>query len=209
MGLSNTEALAVMFGFVTQTYTRYRVASLWASIPTGMALGALLAGMQSIIISVIPPLEPLWANFTPMRFLLPFTAGVNSMILNYFSLTILLLLCIICMNKITHYGQQRILLGAFISLLAGYIGAGLLFADNLSLFGASGFFFALLFYGSYYALLRFDRAIIPITTATYLILENVQEFFFNGYPAAALVTISSSIVLALIALIWAKKLQKS
>ena len=202
-------ALAVMFGFVTQTYTRYRVASLWASIPTGMALGALLAGMQSIIISVIPPLEPLWANFTPMRFLLPFTAGVNSMILNYFSLTILLLLCIICMNKITHYGQQRILLGAFISLLAGYIGAGLLFADNLSLFGASGFFFALLFYGSYYALLRFDRAIIPITTATYLILENVQEFFFNGYPAAALVTISSSIVLALIALIWAKKLQKS
>lgn len=199
-------AMAIVCSFVTYLPTLYRNSSFIRSVWCGITLGAIISGIQALLMYVIPSVEPIWPNYAPLQFLIPFTAGINSNILNYISLTMLLCLCVICMNKITTYGTRHKIAAFLVSILFGYIGAGLLFASQLTLFAMTGIAFALFFFISYLAVLRVDYATIPIITATYTLLQNAQQFFFHAYPLAQWITILASCTIAIIAIVWSKKL---
>jgi hypothetical protein len=204
--LLRAAAMAIATTFFTYLPTFYQNISFGRSLLTGISLGALLSGIQSALIYYIPSVEPTWPNYTPLQFLIPFTIGVDSVFLNYLSLTLLLCGSIICMNKMTSYGRKQIIGALSLSLIFGYTGAGLLFASHLTLLASAGSLFALFFYSAYMVLLRFDYAMIPIITATYTLLLNAQQFFFNGYPLAQPIIIVSSSCIAIIAWFWSKKL---
>lgn len=199
-------AMAIACSFVTYIPMIYHMSSFVHSMLCGISLGAFISGIQAALLYMVPSPQPTWPNYAPLQFLIPFTAGITSTILNYLALTLLFFLCVICMNKVTHYGKKRALLGMILSSIFGYIGAGLLFASHITLFGIAGLVFALFFYASHLALLRFDYPIIPMITATYVIFETVQQFFFHGYPLAQLINILSSCIIAIIAWTWSKKL---
>lgn len=199
-------AMAIVCSFVTYLpmlyHSTYHIYSVWR----GISLGAIISALQSLLIYALPSAEPTWPNYAPLQFLIPFTAGINSSILNYISVTLLVCLCVICMNKITTYGRRRTIVAFLVSILFGYIGAGLLFASQLTLYMSTGITFAIFFYISYLVILRFDYATIPIITATYTLFQNAEQFFFHAYPLAQWITILSSCIIAIIALVWSKKL---
>jgi hypothetical protein len=197
-------ALATLFGFVTYNSVAYRSISFVKTIVLGICIGAGLLGTQAALVYWLPSRAPLWASYEPLQSLMPTIAGINHAILLYISLTILLLLCVICMNKLTHYGTQRRIWAIVMSFIAGYISAGLLFADNVLLFSITGAVFALFFYSSYSILLRFDYSTLVIVTATYLIGENIQQLFFQGYNYVTLVILTATCFIALFACWWAK-----
>jgi hypothetical protein len=202
-------SLAMVFGFVTFMRSAYYIPSLVATILRGICIGICLLALQALLIYLVRSLEPSWANYAPLQYLIPIAAGVTSTILRYFALTILLLLCILLLNKLTNYGNQHHWRVIIMSFIVGYISAGVLYADNIPLFGAIGLLFAILFGLCYYILLRFDYPIIPIIAATYIIGENVQHYFFHGYPTANIEAMISIIIVALIAWWWSQKILKS
>ncbi len=207
--LLRAAAMAIACSFFTYIPIFYQSISFARSIVCGISLGTLVSGIQSTLIYSVPSVEPTWPSYTPLQFLIPFTIGIDSVFLNYLSLTLLLFACVVCTNKMTHYGRERRILVLIMSLIFGYTGAGLIFASHILLCAISGLLFTLFFYASYFTLLRFDYAIIPILTATYTILQNAQQFFFNGYPLAQLIAIVSSSVIAIIGWLWSKKLHTS
>lgn len=207
MLLMRAAALAVMFGFVTYLPTKYRLTSKLYSLAGGMSLGIAFTGLQSLLITIIGSSGPIWPNFTPLRFAFPIIASIDSMILHYISLTIFLLLCILTINWATDYGTKRKMPSIGLCAIVGFIGSGLLYTNNLPLFFVAAITFSLLFALGYYMLLRFDRSMIIIATATYLILETVQELIFTGYPYAIFASIASILVLATISYIWNQRIE--
>ncbi len=202
-------ALTIMFGFVTTVQNIYRTNRSFPLLFLGIGIGTFIAGAQAVLEKIVPSLAPTWANYTPVKFLLPFTTVINSAILNYLSLTILLLLCIITLDALTANWQRRKVIGAIMIILTSLIGSGLIYANNLPLFLCSSVTLSIIFFFSYILVLRFDRSIMPLTTASYVILESVRQGIFNAYPHALISNLVTIIVIAGIAWCWYKKLQQA
>lgn len=199
--------LGLLFSFTFYWRNFYQlIISPWLCYAVGCSIGFIAAGILSILEAIIPAQEPLWPNYTPLSFILPLNAGINSYLLNYISITILLLLIVIVLNTFNNSLQKNRLSSAVVILFFGMITMGLIYSDNLMLWGISGFLIGIVYLVSYISFGRYTLAIIPPAVAAYYSLYAVQQAAFNAMPYARAISCSSIFIMAVVAWIWSKKL---
>ncbi len=196
--------LAIIISFVTtvpQSYYLKKPSSFWL---VGISIGAFFASSQSLLLGLLPSRTPLWADYTALSFLYPLAHTVNTSLIAYLNLTAFLLFALISIQY-TPIRKNKIV-GTLFFIFLGFIGSGIIFADNLTLFAASGLIMGTGFCFFYYALLQYNYAIIPIATGTLLILEQLQQAGFNNYPSALLAHGVAASIIAILSYVWYTKL---
>jgi len=193
--------LAISISFVTALAQHsFFTRTGWSAL-LGISIGIFFAGFQSLLIALLPSMAPTWANYTPLQFISPLAVGINSLILNYITLTVLLLFGIIALQSASFVTRNK-LWGSLFFLFLGFISSGIMFADNLPLFIANGCITGTTFSVLYYLLLRSTYTLIPLATASYLILGQLQEAYFNNYIHSFLIHGAASAIVIVIAWIW-------
>ncbi len=198
--------LSLIVNFVTTVPQPYIIKKTPLLPLIGISLGALFACSDSVATYLIPRANPLWANLTALRFLSPINVTVNSIFLNYLTITAVALFGIISLNSVSIIKRNKIA-GIFIFLLLGFVSGGLMYADNLTLFCITSIINFVFFYLSYYWILQWNYSMVPIATATYLLLGQLQEIIFNSFTHAALYHLIASAIIAATAFVWYKKLE--
>lgn len=198
--------LAIIISFVSGLPQRYYFSSKKYIPLFGICIGMFFAGLQSLLTVMIPASAPTWANYTPLRFLSPWAVAVNSLILNYLTLTAVTLFALIIIQSIGFISRNK-LYGSLCFMFFGFLGSGILYADNIPLFFVNGCITGAAFCFFYYALLRYNYAAISLATAAYLLTWQVQEALFNSFIHSTLIHIAASSVMLLTAWIWYKALQ--
>jgi len=182
--------LALLISFVSALPQRYYLSSKQNIPLLSICIGLFFAGLQSLLTALIPATTPTWANYTPLRFLSPLAVAINSLLLNYLTLTAVILFALIIIQSISFISDKK-RYGAFFFMLLGFLESGILYADNIHLFIANGFITGIAFCFFYYILLQYTYAAIPLTTATYLLTWQLQEAIFNTFTNSVIIPNSS------------------
>lgn len=199
--------LGLLFSFTLHWRNFYQLnISIWLCCAIGSCIGFIIAGALSLLEMLLPAIEPLWPNYTPLSFAFPINAGINSYILNYLSITILLLLVIIMLNTYTTGFKKNKFLGCMAIMFFGIITMGLSYGDNTLLWLASGSVLGTIYLISYMMIGHYSLAIIPPAVAAYFSLYAMQQAVFNAIPYAILISGSSIFIMVVLALLWSKKL---
>lgn len=209
MLIIKSAALAIMFSFVTYTRTHFRYSYWWQSVIGGIGIGLAFAGLKASLAALIPSTAPVWPNVNALRFALPIIAGIDSLFLHTVSLTIFLLLALIAINRITHYGTRNSIQGVIACLVIGFIGAGLLHANNLMLCAVAGICYGLFFAIAYYTLACNDRSMIPIIVNSFLLTMLAHEIIYNSYNGALISWIGCALIVTVVSAWWSRKLYKA
>jgi len=199
--------LALLISFVSALPQRYYLSSKQGIPLLGISIGLFFAGLQSLLTTAIPITAPTWANYTPLRFLSPVAVAINSLLLNYLTLTAVVLFSLIVIQSISFISDKK-RYGALFFILLGFLESGIIYADNIHLFIVNGFITGAAFCFFYYILLRYNYAAIPIATATYLLAWQFQEAIFNNFTNSVVIHSVASLIVVLAALVWYRTLNR-
>lgn len=153
-------------------------------ILTALGLGTLLAGLLAFTKRMIPSVQPLWAKYATTGFYFPIISGALQLLLAYITITLVILLIFIGMNRLTNNGRRHhtLLIACFISL--GLAASGLLDPQSILLWCIYGFTLGIFLAVTYYHFFRFNPALILFTSSILFALDAVQYMGLNAYPAA-------------------------
>jgi len=152
------------------------------SIMTGIAVGLFYAALLHATHVLIPSLEPLWPDYTPLTSQLPLVTAIINAIFSYIYTTNFFAFACITINRATHFWKNRTLL---VSALCSVLGLFLVPLSTMSyivpwlIVGTCVGFIIL-----YRSILRYDNRLIPIITGTFLTTNLIQQGMFNAYPGA-------------------------
>ena len=206
--LMRTASMALVIGFLNSFKITYKLAKQFSTYALGISLGIIAAALYAGIQQCVPSLEPHWADYTALRAWLPINAGINSTITVFIGLTLLCLLAFVTVSYVTDHGQKRHSLASMLLVLFGMILIGLRFPDNFILLLTAGLGMGIFFVIAYYIIVRFDHALIPLATGSYVILNAIQQGTFNAQPFALPIAIGSNIIIALLAWYWSRQLNQ-
>jgi len=174
----------------------------------GMNVGLFIAGAHALIHYLLPPTEPLWADYTPLGTFSPAFAVIANLFITYVTSTLFYLISCALVDYGTNHWQKRQLLFSFIFILFGLLVYGLGTLNDLLNWFIIGTVMGSIIALSYYFVIRFDRALIPLITGTIFILYTIQQVLFNAYPQAAPAHVIAALIIAIVSIYWFNRLQK-
>ena len=198
--------LALMITFITQLKTPRTLAKNTTTYLLGTCVGLFIAGLESLTHWSLPSLQPTWANYSALGTYLPVNAAINGFVMQYIVLTLLILLLCAVVDYGTQHWQQRRLPFAFLFVLFGLMLNGILSLNDISTWLITGSVMGSVLCILYHVIIRFDHAIIPLATGSYLILHAIQQGAFNAYPGAIFVACTNIIVVGFLGTVWFRKL---
>lgn len=172
----------------------------------GFSLGALIAGLSSLISLIEPSLKPLWAEYDALNNYIPIAAGINPLA-SYIMKTILYLLIFTALDKFTDCWTKRKALFSVLFILLILIISGSSI-NSLASWLISGLLMGIVYLLLYQYVFRFRLALIPLTFGTVMILGELKQGILNAYPAAIPAAVISIILIGLFSIYWYKKLLK-
>ncbi|MGD9900496.1 MAG: CPBP family glutamic-type intramembrane protease [Calditrichaceae bacterium] len=181
----------------------------FALILSGIAIGMLFAGLLSSAGSFTGPvLKPVWAEYIFIAGSVPLLGAALQPIVGYMIITALLLFVFTAVDRFSDGWSVKKTLSAAALFLFGFIYSGFAI-DNLNLWMAMGIISGLYFIIMYIAVFRFQPAIIPLMSGTIMILGSVKQGVFNAAPGALPGAVLSALILAVISVIWFRRLLKT
>ena len=176
-----------------------------ATIATGYGIGIMITACFAFINKIIPHIIPLWPDYAALGTTIPLISSLTQSILMYIGATAYYMFGFTVINYATHYGQKnKWLLGIFFvfalasSPLTSLVATPIWIVTSVLL----GLFFIVL----YTTMIRYSSSLIPLATASMIILHNIQQGIFNAYPQAWLAAIINICVIICVSLLWFKKL---
>jgi len=174
------------------------------TILLGIGAGLFVAGILSAIQMMFTH-TPLWPEYDALSCSLPLLATITNTLMRYMQITIIFSLLFILVDALHTSTQASKMHRIFITLFA--ILCGMLCIDSPSLeqlpvWALLGAAFGLLLLKIYQTIIRYDYALIPLATGSFMILNLVQQAFFNAYPGAILNNIISACVISIFSAAW-------
>ncbi len=200
--------LTLIIIFITQLKTPHTLAKNTTTYLLGTCVGLFIAGFESLTNLLLPSLQPTWANYSALGTYLPINAAVNGFAMQYIMLTLLILLLCAVVDHGTKHWQQRKLPFVFLFILFGLMLNGLLSLNDISTWLITGTVMGSVLCILYHVIIRFDHAIIPLATGSYLILRAIQQGAFNAYPGAIPVACINIVIVGLLGTVWFKRLNR-
>lgn len=197
---------ALLIAYMNKFRIPTRLPRTKSNLLIGFSMGAVFAASVAFILSILPQLSPLWANYVSVSAWSPLFDGLGRSITHLVNLTIAWFLIFTIIDFITEHGTKRKALCFGLLLLFGMTVGGIQFADNVPVLIAFGITTGILAALAYYFVFRFDFALIPLATAVSVSLFALQQGMYHAYPAAPFIAVGSIILVMVIGWWWYRNL---
>jgi hypothetical protein len=177
---------AGILSYVMSYKKSHQLPANWLTIIIGICTGFFVAGIFAIMQSVVPTNMPLWPHYESLGYAIPLLGSLTGAILYYVQLTITFSLLFMLVDTLT----QHFTLFAIFAALCGMLMINLSSLDVLGIWIIGGALFGWILLAMYRYVIRYDYALIPLATSSFVILQIVQQGIFNAYPG----TIMNAIV---------------
>lgn len=173
----------------------------------GFNLGLAVAGLNAIINKYKPSIEPLWATYEPLNSFFPFFETLTSYVTYYFSITFFFLILFTIIDYNTKGFRSQKIRYSLLLLSYGLIFTGIYVIPTIPYWIIHGTLFGIILLISYYFIIRYDFALIPLTTAAFISTQAAQQAFFNCYPTVQFAIIVTIIIINSIAIYCFRKMR--
>lgn len=197
---------ALLIAYLLQFKIPTKLPRTIAYAALGLCIGILFAGGDAILQKIIPSQKPLWADYSNMVLWNPMLGTIVDTIISFITITLMCLLIFVIIDFVTKHAQQRKFAAAGIFILFGFALSGILFADNIPMFLASGIMVGALFSGAYFLVVYRDPALIPLATAGYLCMNLAQQALYHALPSTCYSSAIGIIIILVLGWWWFKKL---
>jgi hypothetical protein len=174
----------------------------WMTVSLGIGTGLFFAGIFGIAHTLIPTNMPLWPHYESLGCSIPLIASLISSITHYIQITMICSLLYILVDTATQQWQTRRILFTLITALCGIAMLELPSLEALPLWIIVGTIIGLILLGMYRYIIRYDYALIPLATGSFVVLQIVQQAMFNAYPGATFEAVISACIVSTIAAMW-------
>jgi hypothetical protein len=157
---------------------------LWRSLVGGVGVGALGSGLLALAGTMKPDLSPSWASYDALPTVLPWLDPLLDRVPVFVFLTLVLLLGAVALHRWTKAGQTRGWGAAGALVGVGFVSAGVASASSLGAWAVTGAVLTGLFALGYAAVVRVDRSVLPMATATIIGLGIVKAMVTAAHPYA-------------------------
>lgn len=174
----------------------------------GIALGAIFAGVLSLVSSWTAPSLPVWPNYAPAGTYLPLFDVAFSPVSRFVLATSLLLLLFFLAHKFSRGWTARRVptaLGLFVFGLA--LGAFPSRGDWVSWL-AVGAATGLLLFASYIFLFRHAICLVPLAVGMLMVLASLEQGLQRAFAAALPGALLAAILIIWLSILWSGKLQQ-
>jgi hypothetical protein len=192
---------AATLTFVLSQKTTHML-SFSSSVSIGISIGLFVTGLLQGAQLLIPINMPLWPAYDALMYTIPILASCLNAISYYLQITTIFSLLFILINTATEQWRKNKI---FFTLIAALCGMALLSLPSFKMLPfwiAIGGFIGYVLLALYTYILRYDYSLIPIVTATYVVLLCIQQGIFNAYPYAWLATIIKVFSVIVTTLLW-------
>ena len=173
----------------------------------GFNLGLAIAGLNAIISKYKPSIEPLWPTYEPLNSFLPFFETLTLYVIHYFSITFFFLILFTIIDYNTKGFRSQKIIYSLLLLSYGLIFTGIYAIPTIPYWIIHGILFGLILLISYNFIIRYDFALIPLTTAAFISTQAAQQAFFNCYPTVQFAVIVTIIIINSIAIYCFRKMK--
>ena len=206
--LVTAASYALTLTFITAFRTSHKLAKTNLVYLFGISIGTFVAGLAALGHRLLPATQPLWANYSALGTYLPINSAINIFVIQFLVLTMLLLLFCAIIDYLTHHWQQRQFIALLLFVSFGLMMTGIISLNDISTWLISGSIIGAALFGLYHFVIRFDHALVPLATGSYLILRAAQQGMFNAYPGSITATAVNVIVVGILAVVWFRQLNK-
>ncbi len=174
----------------------------------GICMGLIAAGLHAVALKFQPSIEPVWAEFDSVGNYLPWLGVITTTLIQYLTLTIAIIMLYVIVDFFTLYWQRNKFVAVLAMIACGICLNGIQSLESVPFWLIWGALIGMMLLAFYALIIRFDHAVVPIATATYMIMQAVQQIAFNAWPTAVVGYGLSIIMLIGLAWIWAKALNQ-
>lgn len=193
---------ALILSYILSFKTSRTMAHSGMTLITGIASGFCIAGMLGCANTIIPINIPLWPSYDILGCVTPLLASVLYSITHYIQLTTLFSLLFIIVDTATAQWQKNRII---FTLIGALYGMGMIALPSLKILplwiiigGGIGYILIVL----YKYIVRYNYALIPLATGSFMILQYIQQGIFNAYPGAISTTVGNICTIAIASFIW-------
>jgi len=173
---------------------------------SGVALGALVAGMAVVLARFAPQSEPRWLDYLPAGTGVPWLGAALGPLSSFITTATLMLLVFVGIHRHTAGWTQRKESATVAFLLLGWIFAGRQSVDSLPGWLILGVLLAAGMWAAYVWVLRFDLSLVPPAAATLAIAGAISRARGNAYPGALAGSVLATVLIVAVALWWHRSL---
>jgi len=177
------------------------------SLVTGMALGALVAGIGALAAALSPDLDPPWAGFGGAGDALPMISAALDPVQEWLTSTAFALLLFAAVHAATAGWQRRRLPLSLLMVAFGLVLSGAGGVETLPLWLLGGLATGLGLWAVYVLVVRFEPAVVPGLTAAMAVLSTVREGLLGAYPGVLAGSLVGAALVAVLAVGWTKRLR--
>ena len=197
---------AGILSYVMSYKKSHQLPADWLTIIIGICTGFFATGIYAIMQSVVPANMPLWPHYESLGYAIPLLGSLTGAILYYAQLTITFSLLFMLIDTLT----QHLTLFAVFTALCGMLMMNLSSLDVLGIWIIDGALFGWVLLAMYRYVIRYDYALIPLATSSFVILQIAQQGIFNAYPGAIMNAIVSVCTVGMVtALIFKQSIKNS
>lgn len=196
-----------VYGLVMSYILSYRTKNETNSTSTqsaivGISSGLLIAGIISFAQTLIPVNMPLWPNYLSLiGTFQPLTSLLITVAL-YFNATITCCLLFIMTDVATISWQKKRILFTIIAAICGLSLFDLPSIKMLPIWLIVGIAIGSALLAVYRYIMRYDYSLIPLATASYIMVKIIQQGTFNAYQGAWYVAVINMCATGTIAILW-------
>ena len=173
---------------------------------SGVALGALVAGMAVILARLAPQSEPQWLAYGPAGTVVPWLGAALGPVSSFITTATLMLLVFVGMHRWTTGWTRRKESASVVFFLLGWIFAGRQSVDSLPGWLILGALLGAGMWAAYVWVLRFDLSLVPPAAATLAVAGALSRAMGNAYPGALAGSVLAVVLVAAAALWWHRSL---
>ncbi len=190
------------------SYATRHTAHNGLNVGAGIGIGFLVAGIMTCASKLVAVNMPLWPSYDVLGYSVPLVSSLVSSIMHYVWVTVAFsLLCMLIDTATAHWQKYRIIF----TLIAALCGMSMIDLPSLKvvpLWILAGTGIGLLFIALYHHVIRYNYALIPLATASYVILSIVQQGIFNAYPGAIVAAVASAFAVIIVSATWYRYLTR-
>jgi hypothetical protein len=177
-----------------------------STLAAGLGLGAILAGLESLLSRLAPHAAPTWADFAGASAFVPTLAVLVSPIGSWITLTALLLVFVAALHAGTDGWTRRRVVFSLAGLAVGLVLAGLGAVESPLRWLAGGLVAGAALLAAYVFVLRHDTALLPLTTASMVALSTLEAGLRGGFPGALTGAVLGALSLIALGYLWSRSL---
>jgi hypothetical protein len=208
LGVFASGGLGLVAGFAHDRIGGSKSTPLLRSSVTGLGLGVLGAGLLSIAGTVGPSLSPPWASYGALDAALPWVAPLQSQLLTFVGLTVVLLLVAVVLHRWTRAGNRRVLAGLGSAGALGFVVAGLGPAETVTTGAVQGAVLGLFLAATVRLVWRYDRSLVPMMVAGFILLRGAKAVITAAHPYAVPGELLAMALVLAVAVGWTRALKR-